>query len=143
MSFASIRKKLLSLCSPPQARDPRHRLGARGERAAARHLRKLRYRIVARNYRCESGEIDLICTDDDTIVFVEVKTRSSDDAQDPREAIRPSQWRRVHSAARYFLMERSAQNQPCRFDVVTVVWPARGSPQIEHFPDAFQPGATR
>lgn len=130
-----------NLCWPPPSRDPRHRLGARGERAAARHLRKLRHRIVARNYRCPAGEIDLISTDDDTIVFVEVKTRSSDDAQDPFEAIRLSQWRRVQNAARCFLMERSAQDRPCRFDVVTVVWPARGSPRIEHFPDAFQPDA--
>ena len=50
-------------------------LGAAGEKAAAKYLRRRGYRIVARNYRCRGGEIDLIALDADTIVFVEVKTR--------------------------------------------------------------------
>ena len=86
-----------------------------------------------RNYRCAAGEIDLICSDHDTIVFVEVKCRTSDHAQDLQEALRIPQMRRIENAARYFLME------PCRFDVVTVLWPHHGAPQIEHFQDVFQP----
>jgi putative endonuclease len=114
-------------------------LGRRGERAAARYLSRQHYHILIRNYRCVAGEIDLICSEGDTIVFVEVKARTSDEAQDPQEAPRKSQWRRIESAARYFLMQRGAEDRPCRFDLVTVVWPPRGSPQIEHFEDAYQP----
>ena len=75
----------------------------------------------------------------DMIVFTEVKSRSSDVAEDPQQAFRPSQWKRVERAARFFLMERSAQGNPCRFDLITVLEPQRGSPQIEHFEDVFQP----
>lgn len=114
-------------------------MGRRGERAAARFLKRRHHHILVRNYRCVAGEIDLICSHGDTIVFVEVKTRTSDTAEDPQEALRKRQWTRIENAARYFLMHRRAQDRPCRFDVITVVWPIRGSPRIEHFPDAFQP----
>jgi len=106
---------------------------------AARYLKRRRYRVLARNYRCSAGEIDLILADRDTLVFVEVKTRSSDQAQEPHEALRPAQQRRIEQAARCFLMERSAQNRPCRFDVVTVLLKDGGSPRVEHFEDAFRP----
>jgi len=114
-------------------------VGRGGEEAAATLLRDRGYRILARNYRCSAGEIDLISADRDTIVFVEVKTRSSDQAQEPQEALRPAQQRRIEQAARCFLMERSAQNRPCRFDVVTVLLKDGGSPRVEHFEDAFRP----
>ncbi len=139
MNFASIRKKLRSLSWPARRRDPRLLLGMRGERAAARHLKRNNYRILIRNYRCPAGEIDLICSEGDTIVFVEVKTRTSDRAEDPQQALRATQWRRIVNAARYFLMQKSAQDRPCRFDLVTVLWPACGSPRIEHFADAYHP----
>jgi len=106
---------------------------------AARHLKRHGYRVIGRNYRCPVGEIDLICTDGDTIVFVEVKTRSDDTYGDPGEAARPAKWRRVERSARYFLMQHSAADPPCRFDLITVVWPTRGSPRLEHTVDAFQP----
>ena len=139
MNFAFIRKRLGSLNWPARRRDHRLLLGRRGERAAARHLKSKHHRVLARNYRCIAGEIDLICSHGDTIVFVEVKTRSDDVAEDPQGVPRKLQWRRIENAARYFLMQRSAQDRPCRFDLVTVVWPARGSPLIKHFEDAYQP----
>ena len=139
MNFGFIRKRLRNLSWPAPRRDQKLLLGRRGERAAARYLKRQHFHVLVRNFRCVSGEVDLICSQGDTIVFVEVKTRSSDDTEDPQEALRNAQRRRIENAARYFLMRRSAQDRPCRFDVVTVVWPARGSPCIEHFPDAFQP----
>lgn len=138
MNFAFIRERLRKLGWPVPRRDPRLVLGLRGERAAARYLRRRHYRVLVHNYQCVAGEIDLICSDGDTIVFVEVKTRSSDMAEDPLEATRKTQWKRIESAARYFLLQRSVQDRPCRFDLVTVVWPPRGAPDIEHFVDAFQ-----
>jgi hypothetical protein len=62
-------------------------LGRRGERAAERHLRRCGYRIVARNFRAAGAEIDLIAMDGDTLVFVEMKTRSSASAGAPVDAL--------------------------------------------------------
>lgn len=138
MSSAFLRRIFRSLSWPVHRRDDRSELGRRGERAAGRHLRRKRYRILTRNYRCAAGEIDLICSQGDTIVFVEVKTRAGDEKQEPQEAVRRKQWRRIGNAARYFLMQRGVYDRPCRFDVVTVVWPPHDAPHIEHFPDAFQ-----
>ena len=115
-------------------------LGRRGERAARRFLRKKRgHRILAANYACHIGEIDLITLDGDTIVFVEVKTRSSDERSQPFEAVGWQKRRRIEMAARYYLTQTRAQDLPCRFDVVSIVWPAKGSPTIEHFENAFRP----
>ena len=139
MNFASITKRLLNLSW--RLRRSRHhlRLGARGERLAARYLKRRHHRIIARNFRCPVGEIDLVSLHGDTLVFVEVKTRSTEEAEDLRDAVRRGKWARVERAARYFLMHRLAANRPCRFDLVTVVWPPQGRPQVEHFEDAFQP----
>ena len=139
MNFAFITRRLPHLKWRSRRSDRRLYLGSRGERAAARHLRKRGYRIITRNYRCPVGEIDLISTDGDTVVFVEVKTRSSDEAEDPVDTVRPAKWARVERAARYFLMQRARGDYPCRFDVIVVVWPPRGSPRFEHFEDAYQP----
>jgi len=91
-----------------------------------------------RNYRCVAGEIDLITADGDQLVFVEVKTRTSDKRQDPLETISLRKWRRVEGAARYYLMKHVSGDPPCRFDRVTVVWPQQGKPRVEHTADAYQ-----
>ena len=114
-------------------------LGAAGEKAAAKYLRRLGYRIVTRNYRCPVGELDLVAVDEDTIVFVEVKTRRQDAAADPEAGITFHKQRRTTRAARYYLMEKSAQDRPSRFDVVAVLLPESGKPSVEHFVDAFGP----
>ena len=114
-------------------------LGPAGEKVAARHLRRAGYRIVARNYRCPAGEIDLIALDDDSIVFVEVKTRADTVAADPEANITYHKRRQLTRAAKHFLMEKSAQQRPSRFDVVSVVMPTGGEPAVEHFIDAFSP----
>ena len=67
-------------------RPPRS-LGQRGERAAEKHLKQLGYRIVRRGQRSSAGEIDLVAVDGRTVVFVEVKTRTSHDAGHPAEAV--------------------------------------------------------
>ena len=113
----------------------RQLLGARGERRAARYLRRSGYRIVKRNYQCPVGEVDLVALDGDTLVFIEVKTRSGEG--EPAEPVRWAQRNHLERAAKYFLAQYHLQHKPCRFDVVTINWPAHGQPRIEHFPDAF------
>jgi len=114
-------------------------LGRQGERAAAWYLRRHRYRILARNYRCVAGEIDLIASQAATIVFVEVKTRQPDEGQCDRLPVHIEQRGRIGRAARYFMTHPAAADRPYRFDVISVAFSSRGKPRIEHYEDAFAP----
>ena len=114
-------------------------LGRRGERLAARFLRRRRYRILARNYRCHAGEIDLIASQDAMIVFVEVKTRQPNECPEDQLPVRHEQRGRIGRAARYFMTHPAAADRPYRFDVISVNFSSRGKPQIEHHEDAFAP----
>lgn len=114
-------------------------LGRRGETAAKRYLRRRGYRILKHSYQCSMGEIDLIASSRETIVFVEVKTRSSADHGEPWEAVDRRKRRQITRAAVHFLKEYALTDRPVRFDVVAVTW-GKGwfqRPKIEHFDAAF------
>lgn len=114
-------------------------LGARGEAAAARFLRRLGYKIVARGDRNVLGEIDLVAVDGRTVVFVEVKTRETAAAGHPSEAVDLAKQRRLTRLAVGFLQRRRLLGYPARFDIVAVTWPAhQRRPRIEHIPAAFE-----
>jgi len=101
----------------------RHRkkeVGAAGEDAAARHLEDRGYAIVARNYRCPLGELDLVARDGDEYVFVEVKTRVTGRHVYPEEAVTPEKARRIVHLAEYFLDQYGDPDFPWRVDVVAV-----------------------
>jgi len=102
-------------------------------------LRRRGYRILCRNFKCPAGEVDAIAFRDHLVVFVEIKTRRSEDAADVSESVHPSQWRRVERAARYFLSRHPEWYSGYRFDLVTVLWPKKGVPQVEHRESAHQP----
>jgi putative endonuclease len=119
--------------------DDRADLGRRGEKQAERLLRRKRYRIVCRNYRCPAGEIDLIALDGKIVVFVEVKTRSSDELADPADAVNLEKQRRLSRSARCFIQQTDSQDRACRFDVVTIVVQPDAKLDIEHYEDAFAP----
>ncbi len=125
--------------TPHRARDPRHQLGLRGEAAAESHLRQRGLRVIARRFATRAGEIDLIMSDRACVVFVEVKTLTSDRLQDPRERVHPRKRQRLIRAARWFLRMRGWEERAARFDVVTVVIPEKGEPVIDHLVDAFLP----
>ena len=111
-------------------------LGDRGERAAARFLRRQGLRVLARGFRARSGEIDLIARDGDILVFVEVKARRQGV---PAEAVTEEKQRRITLAALQFLRKHGLLEQRCRFDVVAIVWPDdRREPQIEHIRNALK-----
>ncbi len=113
-------------------------LGTRGEKAAARYLRRRGYRILAHSDRSKPGEIDLIAVDGRTIVFVEVKTRQSGEAGHPSEAVDDDKQRRLTRLALAYLKRHGLLEYPARFDVISVVWPeGQRTPTIEHFPNAF------
>lgn len=114
--------------------------GDLGEREAARYLKRKGYRIRQSQMRNRLGEIDLIALDGETIVFVEVKSRSSITQGAPFEAVTADKQRRLTNAALAYLKRHRLLERRCRFDVVSVVWPAGvARHQIEHFEHAFEP----
>ncbi len=97
-------------------------LGARGEERAAAHYRTLGYTIVERNWRCQAGEIDLICASPDgrTLVICEVKARTSNAHGHPLEAVPSSKQRRLRHLAAIYLLDQSQYWEEIRFDVAAV-----------------------
>jgi putative endonuclease len=101
-------------------RTPQARLGASGERLAAHLLETQGYRLVANNWRCIYGELDLIAEDGPELVFVEVKTRRGSRLGSPEEAITAAKRQRLILAAQSYLAESGAEQRPYRFDVVAI-----------------------
>ncbi|HEY7090308.1 MAG TPA: YraN family protein [Tepidisphaeraceae bacterium] len=116
---------------------PQDVLGQRGENVAAKHLRTQGYKILIRNFRCDVGEIDIIARDGKTIVFVEVKTRVSDEPT-PETQINNVKRHQMTKAAKFYLSRYGIPQPPARFDVVAIVWPNGRDPQIRHTSDAFE-----
>lgn len=116
--------------------DQRQLLGAEGERAAEKFLRRQRYTIVLRNYRCAAGEIDLVALEGSTIVFIEVKTRTQPGFGTPLEAVDSRKQRQVQRAAQFYLSENRLHDRDARFDVVGVWW-EDGRVQCELIKNAF------
>ncbi len=113
-------------------------LGAKGEDLAVRHLKKKGFKVIERNYHCPAGEIDLIARDKNTLVFVEIKARSSSEFGLPQEAVDRFKQRKMIEAARTYLSEHHLTDDiPARFDVVAIHLMPAGE-DIELIKDAFQ-----
>lgn len=125
--------------SPSAGGDPRRALGAMGEAAAERWLRRAGYTIVARGFRIRLGEIDIVARQGGLVVFVEVKTRRGEGFGRPSEAVTPAKQRRLAHVAQVFLGRSGWSDLPCRFDVVEVLPGDRGL-AVRHIADAFRPG---
>jgi putative endonuclease len=117
--------------------DDRAGLGPAGERYAERYLRKKRYRIVTRNFVCPLGEIDLVALDGQTIVFVEVKTRTGREHADPQDAVNAPKQQHIARVAEYFLRRTNSEERQCRFDVVAITVTPGKEWQVEHLIEAF------
>ena len=98
----------------------RYEAGLQGEQDAENALIRQGMTVLARRYRAEDGEIDLVMLDGDTIVFVEVKARPQSRAGQGMLAVTPSKQRRICHAAMRYLMENDGLNAPARFDVVEI-----------------------
>lgn len=112
-------------------------LGRRGEDAAARFLDRRGYEIVARNWTCAAGEADIVARDGETVVFVEVKTRSSCEKGMPSEAVDAAKRDRYERIAALYLQGYDAVDVPIRFDIVSIVAIAPDRAMIRHHIDAF------
>ena len=112
-------------------------LGKQGEDLACRELRRRGYAILARGYRTRYGEIDIIARDGDTLVFVEVKTRSSDQFGTPLEAVTRAKQQRIIAMAQSYLVRRQGREVACRFDVVCVRLGEGARPDVALVRNAF------
>lgn len=112
------------------------RAGDCGETLALRHLSGIGYELVERNYRARYGEIDLICRDGETLVFVEVKLRRGVEYGDPLESVTPRKQEQVRAVAEQYLAEVEPPFGALRFDVVGILV-SSGPPNITHVKDAF------
>ncbi len=119
----------------------RKMLGKAGEDRAARFLAKQGYKILERNYRVPSGEIDLIALHKGEVVFVEVKTRTSDAFGAPELAVTPRKQRQMVKAALGYIKYKKLHQVPCRFDVVAIN--EASEKEIELIQNAFEVDRTR
>jgi putative endonuclease len=111
-------------------------LGREGEDRAAEFLKRSGYKILERNYSTPAGEIDLIALHEGTIVFIEVKTRTSNAYGAPELAVNPRKQRRMVKTALGYLKYKKLHQMPCRFDVVAIT--AADGNQPELIENAFE-----
>jgi putative endonuclease len=129
-------------------RKSKELLGRWGEKRCEKFLKRKGLKTLTRNFSCKTGEIDLVMVDrDGTLIFVEVKTRASEDFSPssrvghlPVESVvTKTKQTRMLRTARYFLATNNIENRPFRFDVVTIVLGDKGPEQIRHYENAFVP----
>jgi putative endonuclease len=112
------------------------KLGELGEELAVRYLINKKYHILARNWRDRGGELDVVARDGGTLVFVEVKTRTSDTFALPIDSVGFEKQRKLHRLAERFIARNDFTDCEVRFDVISIV--TRGAkPEIEHLESAF------
>lgn len=120
-------------------RKNRREAGQAAEDAAAAYLRSRGYTLISRNWRCRSGEIDLIMAHGQTLVFVEVRSRTAPSRYGTAvEAVTPRKCRQVRATASVYLRMHNVENRPIRFDVAAVTFGSGGEvAELRHLPNAF------
>ncbi len=109
----------------------KHVLGKHGEDLACKYLDNNNYKIIQRNFRCKQGEIDIIALDKNYIVFVEIKSRTSNKYGLPSESVTQRKMKHIIKAATYFLYMNHLENVNTRIDVIEV-YVKNGTYNINH-----------
>ena len=117
----------------------RQRLGENGEQIACDRLIAAGYSILTRRFRSRFGEIDIVAKHKETVVFVEVKTRTDREFGDPAEAVTPQKQQKIVRMAEEYVMLERLEHAHCRFDVVAIDL-TTNPPLVTHYEDAFRPG---
>ncbi len=112
--------------------------GDEAEELAAAFLESKDWIILDRNYFFERAEVDIVATDRNFIIFVEVKMRSNTYFGQPEEYVTPAKEKNIKKAAEAWIYERKMETALVRFDVISIVQKGKSSPQIKHFEDAFR-----
>jgi putative endonuclease len=95
--------------------------GAAGEELAVRYLKKRRYKILCRNFRTKSGEIDIIASKNNATVFIEVKLRNSASFGYPYEAVDKTKATHLQKTALAYLIQNNLSESPCKFEIVSIL----------------------
>lgn len=111
----------------------RRKFGDGGEDHAVAFLKGKGLRILARQVRTMFGEIDIVCEDGKEIVLVEVKTRRTSSYGRPEDSITYRKFNHMAAAAHVFLGQKGWGARPWRLDVIAIVWPFGGKPNITHY----------
>jgi putative endonuclease len=117
--------------------ESRESLWRGSEEAAWQEYRRRGYRLVARNWRCRLGELDLVVARGDLVAFCEVKSRTLPIRGEPHDAVTLSKRRKVRALGEVFLAARGSDAARYRFDVASVIVGANGRAQVHIFEDAF------
>ncbi len=112
-------------------------LARRGEEAAAVYLERIGHTVVERNWRCPSGEADVISLDGETLVITEVKTRRSNAAGTPDEAVSPTKQKRLVRVARHYVASTGLDDAEVRFDVIAILPIGEDRAILRHHRAAF------
>jgi len=120
--------------------DQRKKLGDRGEDAAAAYLERSGLTVVERNWRCPSGEIDIVALDGETLVLCEVKTRRSSKKGTPEDAVTPAKQRRYARLAAAYVQRAGVAETVVRFDVISLLVIGEDRALLRHHRAAFVPG---
>ena len=112
-------------------------IGNEGEKIAEKFLVDKGYKIIEKNFRFgKEGEIDIIATNDDTLIFIEVKTRTNHKFGNPILSITEKKKRLIRFAANGYMLKKKISNKQCRIDVITIDM-ITNPPDITHFENAF------
>lgn len=117
---------------------PKNEMGAWGEEQAAKYLAGQGYTVLERNFRSRFGEIDIIAKKDNTICFIEVKTRKKSSYIMPMEAVNYSKQRKIIASANAYLMRYYSEKNAFRFDVIEVFYYNRRIFSVNHLKGAFE-----
>jgi putative endonuclease len=136
--LARANRILHSALSIPSSKTPLHiQHGELGERAAKKHLKQLGLKYLAANFRSDRGEIDLVFREDDCLVFVEVKTRSSEDWTRPAAYVDKRKRRLLTQTALDYLRLLKNPQVKIRFDIVEVLLQDGAVREVRHLPNTF------
>jgi putative endonuclease len=132
--FRVLRKTISNLFGPKSFDN----FGQQAEDRAARFLKSLGHKVLARNVASSFGEMDIVSLDGNTLVFVEVKARKSKEYGEPWESVTKEKQARLSRMGHWYLTKHPHEGI-VRFDVISIYWPNElgNHPEIEHFKNAF------
>ncbi len=113
-------------------------LGEKGEEIALTFLKSSGYKIKERNFTCKLGELDIIAGKEGKHIFVEVKTRQSEDYGKPVHSVDYDKKRKIIQIAKHYLSSRGLMEEGCRFDVIGIILADEDNPEIKHYEGAFR-----
>ncbi len=112
-------------------------LGDYGERMACEYLSGHGYKVIERNFSCKAGEVDIVALQEDNVVFIEVKTRSTERYGAPSEAVSKAKQQKMIKTALYYMQANRLLDYMCRFDVIEIIIDEEDNRRVNLIKDAF------